>query len=99
MDILSKEVLIDGSKWRYCRHQLRSQAGTTMSREFIDHPGSAVIIPRFDDGSILLERNFRHTLGEHLIELPAGTGQFGEPDLTTAQRELQEETATSRRLA
>jgi ADP-ribose pyrophosphatase len=46
----------------------------------------------FDDGRILLERQFRYPHGRDFIELPAGKLEPGEPHLETAKRELLEET-------
>lgn len=51
-----------------------------------------VILPVFDDGSVLLERQFRYPLGQVFIEYPAGKIDPGEDPLACAKRELQEET-------
>jgi len=51
----------------------------------------------FDDGRVLLERQFRYPHRRVFIELPAGKLEPGEPHLDTAKRELLEETATARR--
>jgi ADP-ribose pyrophosphatase len=61
-------------------------------REYVQHPGAAIILPIFDDGSVLLERQFRYPLGQHFYELPAGKLEGSEPPLETAKRELLEET-------
>ncbi len=44
------------------------------------------------DGRVLLERQYRHALGEVMIEVPAGTPEPGEAPAETAARELAEET-------
>ena len=66
--------------------------GSTALREYVLHPGAAIILPVFDDGSVLLERQFRYPLGQHFYELPAGKLEADEPPLDTAKRELLEET-------
>ena len=66
--------------------------GGTALREYIVHPGATIILPLFDDGSVLLERQFRYPLGQHFYELPAGRLEPDEPSLATAKRELLEET-------
>lgn len=66
--------------------------GTTALREYVVHPGAAIILPLFDDGSVLLERQFRYPLGRHFYELPAGKLEPDEAPLETAKRELLEET-------
>jgi ADP-ribose pyrophosphatase len=50
------------------------------------------IVPFFDDGRVLLERQFRYPHGREFIEVPAGKLEPGEPHLDTAKRELLEET-------
>jgi ADP-ribose pyrophosphatase len=66
--------------------------GVKVTREIIHHNGSAVIIPVFADGKILMERQFRMAAGQRLWELPAGSIDKGETPLETAKRELAEET-------
>jgi ADP-ribose pyrophosphatase len=66
--------------------------GSTALREYVMHPGAAIILPLFDDGSVLLERQFRYPVGQHFYELPAGKLEPDESALETAKRELIEET-------
>ncbi|MFN0040369.1 MAG: NUDIX domain-containing protein [Burkholderiales bacterium] len=66
--------------------------GSHATREYILHPGAALILPVFDDGSVLLERQYRYPVKQHCYELPAGKIDAGEPVLETAKRELREET-------
>ncbi|MEO8004912.1 MAG: NUDIX hydrolase [Betaproteobacteria bacterium] len=61
-------------------------------REYVVHPGAALILPLFDDNSVLMERQYRHPVGQHFYELPAGKLEPDEPPLETAKRELLEET-------
>ena len=75
--------------------QVRLPDGKTATREYIRHPGAVVILPVFDDGSILLERQFRYPLNRVFIELPAGKIDPGEDPLACAKRELREETGYS----
>ena len=56
------------------------------------HPGAVVVLPLLDDGRIVMIHNFRHTMEEELLELPAGTLAPGEPPIDAARRELSEET-------
>jgi ADP-ribose pyrophosphatase len=66
--------------------------GSTALREYVMHPGAAIILPLFDDGSVLLERQFRYPLDQHFYELPAGKLEPDEAPIETAKRELLEET-------
>lgn len=74
------------------RHVVRLPDGSRGVREFIRHPGAVLVVPLFDDGRVLLERQFRYPHGRDFIELPAGKVDPGETHLATAQRELEEET-------
>ena len=64
---------------------------TTYKREVVHHPGSAVIIPAFPDGTIALVRQYRHPAVRYLLEAPAGTLNRGERPEEGAARELEEE--------
>lgn len=66
-----------------------------VSKEIIDHPGSVVILPITEDGRILLVRQWRQAAGRVLLEAPSGTREPGEDPMTTAHRELREETGYS----
>jgi ADP-ribose pyrophosphatase len=63
----------------------------TYQREVVHHPGSAVIVPVFDDGTIALVRQYRHPAVRYLLEAPAGTLQRDEVPEAGAARELEEE--------
>jgi ADP-ribose pyrophosphatase len=63
----------------------------TYVREIVHHPGSAVILPVFDDGTIALVRQYRHPAVRYLLELPAGTLKDKERPEEGAARELEEE--------
>jgi ADP-ribose pyrophosphatase len=66
--------------------------GRTAVRECVLHQGGAMVVPLFEDFSILLERQFRYPAGNHFLELPAGKADPGEAPLAAARRELFEET-------
>lgn len=63
----------------------------TYVREVVHHPGSAVILPVFDDGTIALVKQYRHPAVKYLLELPAGTLNDQERPELGAARELEEE--------
>ena len=74
------------------RDVVRLPDGSEGVREYIRHPGAVAIVALFDDGRVLLERQFRYPHGREFIELPAGKLEPGEPHAETARRELLEET-------
>lgn len=98
MDNHLKEVRIDstlaydGSFLKVQRDTVRLPNGQPATREYIKHPGAVVILPLFDDGSVLMERQFRYPLDRVFIEFPAGKIDPGEAPLACAKRELLEET-------
>ena len=85
------EILLTSKRFRIVRKARRSADGQTHVRDIVEHPGSVVILPLLDDGRVCLIRNYRIAVDATLIELPAGTLE-GEDPLTTARRELIEET-------
>ncbi len=68
-----------------------SEGDITYPREVVHHPGSAVIVPVFDDGTVAFVRQYRHPAVRYLLEIPAGTLRRGEVPEEGAARELEEE--------
>ena len=89
---LSSERVYDGHFLHVRRDTVRLPDGATTGREYIVHPGAVMIIALTDDGQVVLERQYRYPLHRAFIEFPAGKIEPDEPPLTTAIRELQEET-------
>lgn len=88
---LGSEVVFEGRLLHVRRDTVRLPNGSTSTREYIRHPGAAMIIAQPDPDTIILERQFRYPLARDFIELPAGKIDPGEEPLATAQRELREE--------
>jgi ADP-ribose pyrophosphatase len=89
---LSGEQVFDGVLLKVHRDEVRLPDGGTGIREYIRHPGAVAIVPLFDDGRVLLERQFRYPHNRDFLEIPAGKIDPGEAHLDTAKRELLEET-------
>ena len=89
---LDSETVFKGRLLHVKRDRVRLPNGGESTREYIVHPGAVVVIPVFENGDLLLERQHRYPLHRDFIELPAGKIDAGEADLTCAQRELEEET-------
>ena len=92
---VSSEFVFDGQLLKVYRDAVRLPDGSQGVREHIRHPGAVAIVPLFDDGSVLLERQFRYPHRRVFIEVPAGKLEANEPHLDTAKRELVEETGYS----
>jgi len=67
-------------------------SGNCSTREYIKHPGAAVVIPHLGNQQILLIRQYRYPIRQIVLELPAGKIDPGESPEMTIQRELAEET-------
>ena len=89
---IASEDVFEGKLLHVKRDTVRLPDGETATREYIDHPGAVMIIPRLPDRKLLLERQFRYPLARIFIEFPAGKIDPGEDPATTAARELLEET-------
>jgi ADP-ribose diphosphatase len=86
------EQVFDGNLLKVHRDTVRLPDGSEGEREYIRHPGAVAMVALFDDGQVLLERQFRYPHRREFIEIPAGKLEPGEPHLDTAKRELLEET-------
>jgi ADP-ribose pyrophosphatase len=95
--LLSGEQVFDGRLLKVRRDVVRLPDGSLGEREYIRHPGAVAVVALFDDGRVLLERQYRYPQGREFIEIPAGKLEPGEPPLETGKRELLEETGYSAR--
>jgi len=86
------QVAYDGHFLKVSRDRVKLPDGKLTQREYIRHPGAVVILALFDDGRVLLERQYRYPNDRIFIELPAGKIDPGEDPLASAKRELEEET-------
>jgi ADP-ribose pyrophosphatase len=87
-----REILYAGPKFQLALDRRTLPQGGVLERALLLHPGAVVIIPLLDRDHVCLVRNFRFSVEETLLELPAGTLEPPEPPETTAVRELAEET-------
>jgi len=87
-----RKLMFDGAVAKAYEVGLRMGDGEVVRRDLFEYPGAAVVLPVLDDGSIMLIRNYRFAVDEHLLELPAGLLEPGEDPALCAERELIEET-------
>lgn len=65
--------------------------GMQIELPVIRHPGASAIVALYPDMTIAMLRQYRHTIGGWMREIPAGCRNAGEDSLTCARRELGEE--------
>jgi len=78
LNIYSDTILIDDSR--------------EVIYDFIEHKGASAIIPIDKDGNIIMVRQYRNAIDNYTLEIPAGSLNAGEDNLSCAIRECEEET-------
>ena len=91
--ILSSEYLIR-RPWLTARRDVAELPDGRINHEYyvLEYPDWVNIIAITKNGRIVMERQYRHALGNTCYELPCGVIEAGETPLEAAQRELLEET-------
>ena len=84
--------LLTTSRFDVVERTSNTDSGLPVHRQFVRHPGAVTIIPMIDENHVCLIQNYRVSVDETLIELPAGTLEPDEAPELTAHRELIEET-------
>ena len=89
--MVASDVVFDGVLLHIRRDTVRLPDGSLAQREFVVHPGAALVVPVLADGNLVAVRQFRYPVGEVFLEFPAGKIDPPESALATARRELAEE--------
>ena len=85
------------TRWLHLRQdEVRLPGGEDITYTWVDHGGYVVVVPLLDDGRVVMERVYRHTVKRTLLECPSG-GLDGEDAITAGRRELEEETGYTAR--
>jgi len=96
---MKSEIIYKGRWLKVQRDEVLLPDGKSAYREYILHPGAALILPVLDDGRLLMIEQYRQPLKKIFLEFPAGKIDRGETSLQTAHRELKEEVgATSKNI-
>ena len=90
--VLKSTMVYRGKVFGVKQDQVEEPSGVRATREVITHSGSVVVMPVFEDGHILMIRQYRHAARQYLWELVAGRIDPGESVKKAAARELKEET-------
>src|SRR5689334_11803161 len=88
---LKTKLIKQGRTFRFVEQEVERPDGRRVTVDKVEHPGAVVILPKDNDGRLVLLRQFRPALGQIIYEFPAGTLEKGEPPARCAERELAEE--------
>jgi ADP-ribose pyrophosphatase len=85
------EIIYRGNVVTLRLDPIQLEDGRTVKLEIVEHAPSIGVLPLKDDRTALLVRQYRHSAGETLREIVAGSLDPGEAPEAAAQRELAEE--------
>ena len=94
---LNREKQYQGRVFDVASVRMRFPDGREREYDLVEHGDSVTILPVDDEGNIIFVSQHRLGAGETLLELPAGVLDPGESPLTSARRELREETGKDAR--
>ncbi len=88
---VAEHVLLDGRFIKVVEEDVVLPDGRPSKRFGLRHGGAAGMIALGADGTVILERQWRHPLRRAFWEIPAGKLDPGEAEIDCAKRELVEE--------
>lgn len=91
-ETIQSELVYQGKAFNVRRDQVRMPDNQIAILDIVDHPGAVTLVPVDEQDRIWFVRQYRHSTGEVLLELPAGTLEVNEPPEQCAYREVREET-------
>ncbi|CCQ95630.1 ADP-ribose pyrophosphatase [[Clostridium] ultunense Esp] len=89
---LHREEIYKGKVVELAVDQVLLPDGKRSTRELVFHPGAVAVLAVTKEGKFIFVEQFRKALERDLLEIPAGKLEPGEEPLTSAMRELEEET-------
>jgi ADP-ribose pyrophosphatase len=96
--VVSSQTVYEGGMISMRVDEIALPEGRIATREVVAHRGAVVIAALDGEGRVYLVRQYRHAIGQYLLELPAGCLELDEEPLAAAQRELREEVGIEARL-
>ena len=91
-ETLSSEHVFNGILIDVYHDVIKLPDGRDAVREIVKHAPAAAVLPVDTDGKLIFVRQYRHTVKDMTLEIPAGILEKDEDPATGAARELEEET-------
>lgn len=88
----SSTYIYEGKILKLRKDVVELSDGKCAEREVVEHPGGVGIALEDENGQFYVVRQYRYGQQIEMIEFPAGKHENGEDSLTTAKREIIEET-------
>ncbi len=89
--VTSSRYLFESKWYRLRQDEIVLPGGQEITYTLVEHEGYVLIVPLLDDGRVVMESIYRHTLQRTQLECPSG-GRDGDLAEVAARRELEEET-------
>ena len=96
--VLSSRRIYDGAVFSIRADKVDLGNGVVASRDVVEHSPAVCILPVDGQGRVYLVRQYRHAVGQMILEAPAGLMEPGETPEQAAERELREETGAKGKL-
>jgi 8-oxo-dGTP pyrophosphatase MutT (NUDIX family) len=91
-EVLASETVYEGRVISLRRDTVAMPGGGESVREVVHHGGAVGIVALDDQDRVVMLRQYRHPVGQHMWEVPAGLLDVdGEAAVDAARRELAEE--------
>jgi ADP-ribose pyrophosphatase len=90
-ETLSSKLVFEGRAFKLRVDTVKTADSRETTREVVEHPDCIAVIAVDDKNYVLLERQYRQSIGKELLEIPAGGIEPGESPEEAVRRELQEE--------
>ena len=92
-EIISSELVIESPWYNLRRDACRLPEGSIIEPYYVRvHSGFSVVFALTADRRVVMTRQYKHGIGDVVLELPAGALEPGEDPAGCAARELEEET-------
>lgn len=88
--LINRKTVLSLTRFSLLEDDIQDNHGNLRVYTYIDKPDGVGIIPVVDS-TILMVEQYRHSVGERLLEIPGGLIEKGETPYEAAKRELKEE--------